>query len=64
MNRNRLCIYPKDICLITGKGQKYAQKLLRDIRFLHQKQAHQFVTVQEFADYTGIQLDLILVVVK
>lgn len=64
MNRSRLCIYPKDVSMITGKGQKYAQKLLRNIRFLNAKQPHQFVTVQEFSEYTGIQLDLILVVVK
>lgn len=64
MHKNRLCIYAKDISLITGKGQRYAQKLLRNIRSVHQKQAHQLVTVQEFADYTGIQLDLIFRVVK
>jgi len=64
MNKNRLCIYAKDICLITGKGQKFAQKLLRDIRFVYQKEEHQFVTVQEFSDYTGIGMELILKVVK
>ena len=64
MTRNRICIYAKDISLITGRGQKYAQKLLRDIRFVHQKEAHQFVTVKEFSDYTGISLELISEVVK
>lgn len=64
MEKNRLCIYAKDVSAITGKGQKYAQKLLRDIRFIYQKEAHQLVTVQDFADYTGISMELILKVVK
>jgi len=64
MNRNRLCIYAKDISLITGKGQKFAQRLLKNIKFVYQKDEHQFVTLKEFSDYTGIGMELILKVVK
>ena len=64
MRTTRLCIYAKDISLITGKGLRSSQKLLKNIRFVHQKEAHQLVTVQDFADYTGIPLELILKVVR
>ncbi|KQS31734.1 hypothetical protein [Pedobacter sp. Leaf194] len=56
---NRLCIYPKDISAVTGKGQRYAQRLLKNIRFALKKEEHQFVTIKEFADYTGIDLNLL-----
>ena len=61
---NRLCIYAKDISNITGKGQRYAQRLLKNIRFVLNKSEHQFVTVKEFAEYTGIDLGLITTVCK
>jgi hypothetical protein len=57
MHRKRLCIYPKDVALITGKGIKTAQKLLRDIRIVYQKKNHQFITLKEFSEYTGIELE-------
>lgn len=55
----RLCIYAKDVSIITGRGQRYAQRLLQSIKISLKKDKHQFVTIQEFADYTGIDLKLI-----
>jgi len=54
MNKNRLCIYPKDITLITGKGIRHAQKLLRTIRTALDKEAHQAVSIADFAAYMGL----------
>ena len=57
--KNRLFIYAKDISLITGRGPRYAQRVLRNIRYLLKKETHQLVTIQEFAEYIGIEYALI-----
>ncbi|WP_225871245.1 hypothetical protein [Pedobacter cryotolerans] len=61
---NRLCIYPKDVSIITGKGLRWSQRLLRNIKFALNKSEHQYVTISEFADYMGIELHLIVAVCK
>ena len=59
MRTNRLCIYAKDISVITGKGIRSSQKMLREIKHTLKKQDHQYVSVKEFAEYTGIELELV-----
>jgi Fic family protein len=56
MSNRRICIYPKDVQRITGKSERYGRKLLAKIRTHLEKEPHQFITLQEFSDYTGIQL--------
>lgn len=51
---HRICIYSKEICWITGKGERYSRDILRDIKLLHKKEKHQLVTIQEFCDYLGL----------
>lgn len=50
----RICIYPKDIMMLTGRSERYGRKLLSDIKKHFKKSNHQFVSVQEFCDYTGL----------
>ena len=59
MKTNRLCIYAKDISIITGKGIRTSQRLLREIKNKLNKQNHQFVSLKEFSDYTGIDFELV-----
>ena len=59
MITKRVCIYPKDIQRITGRSERYGRKLLQDIKTYLDKEPHQFVTVREFAQYSGIEVDLI-----
>ncbi|WP_026775370.1 hypothetical protein [Polaribacter sp. Hel_I_88] len=59
MNQKRACIYPKDIQRITGRSERYGRKLLNDIKSFLDKQPHQFITVDEFSEYSGIQLDIV-----
>jgi len=54
MKQARVVIYPKDIQLITGKSERYGRMLLRKIRIANQKPEHQFITISEFASFTGI----------
>lgn len=51
---NRVVIYSKDVSNITGLGPRSARKLLFSIRKSLNKPKTAFVTVQEFASYTGI----------
>jgi len=59
MNKKRACIYPKDIQRITGRSERYGRKLLNDIKNFLDKEPHQFVTIDEFSEYSGIQLDIV-----
>lgn len=59
MNQKRICIYPKDIQLITGRSERYGRKLIQDIREYLGKEPHQFITTEEFSDYTGISVEVV-----
>ncbi len=54
---SRLCIYPKDVQLITGKSYKQSRLLLKKVKIHFGKSADQFVSVPEFCDYTGLSLE-------
>lgn len=44
---------------ITGRKERAARKLLAQIRKKYNKKKEQFVTVREFSDFTGIDLEII-----
>lgn len=50
----RVCIYPKDIMRITGKSERYSRRLLTRIKKQLNKSNHQFLTLDEFSEFTGI----------
>jgi ribosomal silencing factor RsfS len=55
----RVCIYPKDVSILTGKSLRHAQKLLQTIKDAMKKRRDQYVTIDEFAEYTGIDIELV-----
>lgn len=59
MRITRACIYPKDIQRITGRSERYGRRLLNDIKTYLGKSSHQFITTEEFADYSGINVELV-----
>lgn len=59
MRLKRAIIYPKDVQRITGKSERYGRKLIRDIKDHLKKDEHQFITIDEFSEFTGIDLELI-----
>lgn len=59
MKLKRVIIYPKDIQRITGKSERYGRYLLKKIKDDLQKEDHQFVTINEFSDFTGIDQELV-----
>lgn len=57
MKAERITIYPKDIQRITGRSERYGRMLISKIRLSLNKQEHQFVTIEEFCEYTGLKLE-------
>lgn len=53
----RLTISTKDVMRITGKGIRYAQRKFRLIRDVHQKHAEAEITIKEYCDYEGMNVD-------
>ena len=59
MKITRHCVYAKDIQRITGRSERYGRTLIKKIKKHFGKKPHQFVTVDEFADYAGIDVDVV-----
>jgi hypothetical protein len=55
----RAVVYAKDVENITGRKPRAARKLLKNIKAAFQKHTAQFVTVQEFSMYTGIDEEIV-----
>ncbi|MFC7774632.1 hypothetical protein [Flavobacterium sp. GCM10027622] len=51
----RICIYPQDIQIITGKSLKQSRSIINAIKKKHNKEKHQMVTLEEFCTYMGIK---------
>ena len=52
---NRIVIYPKDVQNITGKKERSARKLISDIRLKLGKSKEEFVSINDFCNYTGLK---------
>ena len=55
----RTCIYPKDIQCITGRSERFGRKFLKEIKDYFGKEKHQFITSTEFAEYSGIDVEIV-----
>jgi len=55
----RVVIYPKDVQRLTGKSEKTSRELFKKIKKCKAKAKHQFVSIEDFAEFTGISIDLI-----
>lgn len=60
----RICIYPKDIMLLTGKSERYSRNILTKIKVVLNKKEHQVVTVNELCEYLGLTIDEAYSVIK
>jgi hypothetical protein len=54
MKNDRICIYPKDIQRITGRTERFGRNLMVKIREHYDKEPYQFISIDEFAEYTGL----------
>jgi len=53
----RVCLYPKDIQLITGRSYNSSLNLLNKIKKHLAKEKHQFVSLEEFCSYTALNAE-------
>ncbi|MDN3725397.1 hypothetical protein QRD02_13495 [Aequorivita sp. SDUM287046] len=61
---SRIVIYPKDIQLLTGKSYRHALDLNKEIRDFFKKEKQHLLTIYEFAQYTGVNPEIILIHLK
>jgi len=52
---NRIVIYAKDIMNITGRKERAARSLLAAIKKKFKKKKGEFVSVDEFCEFTGLK---------
>ena len=64
MIKKRICIYPQDVQLITGKSERYGRKIIKTIKDKLHKQKHQLVTIEEFCDYMGLEKEEVNLFIK
>ncbi len=50
----RVCIYPKDIQIVTGKSERQCRNIINAIKTKLNKEKHQVVTIEEFSSYMGL----------
>ncbi|WP_348800423.1 hypothetical protein [Flavobacterium adhaerens] len=55
----RVCIYPKDIQRITGKSYRQSIRLMQNIRKDLNKLEKEFVSIEEFCQYTSLKIELV-----
>ncbi len=53
----RVCIYPKDVQLITGKSYRQSVRLVHKIKKELNKTTKEFLTIDEFCECTGIKYE-------
>lgn len=61
---NRLCIYPKDVVKVTGRTERFSRSLIQRIKQNLNKKPHQFVSVEEFCEYTGLEIEKVQEIIK
>jgi len=60
----RIFAYPKDIQMLSGKGERYARSCYRKIKKHYNLQPHQLVTMAELAQYFGLSLEKVRELLK
>jgi hypothetical protein len=59
IEKKRVCIYPKDIQLITGKSYRQSIRMLQRIRKDLNKLQNELVSIEEFCEYTSLKYELV-----
>jgi hypothetical protein len=57
VENKRVCIYPKDIQLITGKSYRQSIRLSQKVKKDLNKLENEFLTIDEFCMYAGLKYE-------
>jgi len=52
--------YPKDVLRIMGKQYLQARLYLAKVKKHYNKKPHQFISIEEFCEYSGLKIDHLL----
>ena len=61
---SRICIYPKEVQVVTGKSERYGRTIIKKIKERLNKEAHQLVTIDEFCDFMGFEISKVQGLIK
>lgn len=53
----RIVLHTKDIVIVTGKSERYARYLIKKMKEHYLKKPHHYITIKEFCDYLGLDVD-------
>lgn len=56
---DRICIYPKDVQVVTGKSERWGREIIKRIKAQLSKEPHQLVSIEEFCNYTGLSTSMV-----
>ncbi|MFN4076130.1 MAG: hypothetical protein ACK4HC_09560 [Cloacibacterium sp.] len=48
---------------ITGKSETYSRTLIAKIKASLNRPPHQFITIEEFCQYTGLEIEKVLEII-
>ncbi len=54
LGEKRIGIYAKDIQILTGKSERYARKIIAQVRKFYSKRKDQIVSINEFCGYMDL----------
>lgn len=60
----RIVIYTADIIILTDKSESYARKEIQTLKKVLHKEKHQKVTIREYCQYYGFNIDEVLAVLS
>lgn len=53
----RIVLHTKDVMIVTGKSERYSRYLIKKMKEHYLKESHQYITIKEFCDYLGLEVD-------
>ena len=57
IEKQRVCIYPKDLQRLTGKSYRQSTRLMQKVKNDLNKLENEFLTIDEFCLYAGLKSD-------
>lgn len=60
ISMDRIVIYTTDIMYLTDKSESYARKEIQTLKKVLQKEKHQKVTIKEYCQYYGFNIEEVL----
>ncbi len=60
----RQAIYTKDIQVLLGRSERYARNLIHKMKLKFNKEPHQYITIEEFCEYTGLSLEKVTTLIN